>query len=120
MGESEAAMIISHIFSALKYMHKNGFVHRNIRPETILFESEGGTSDIKFADLITATLMSNTHTSEDDKNMDFILRSAPHYRAPELLMFKKAYDYKCDLWSCGCILYNMITGIPPFFEYDDE
>jgi serine/threonine protein kinase len=48
------------------------------------------------------------------------LKSEPLYRAPELFSKKKIIDYKNDVWSCGAILYNMITGIPPFFENDVE
>jgi serine/threonine protein kinase len=46
-------MIISHVFSAVKYMHKNGIIHGNLRAETIIFETENGISDIKLTDFIT-------------------------------------------------------------------
>jgi serine/threonine protein kinase len=46
-------MIISHVLSAVKYLHKNGYVHRNIKPESILFESEAAVSDIKLVDFIS-------------------------------------------------------------------
>ena len=111
-------MIITHVFSALKYLHKNGFVHWNIRPETILFESESALSDIKLVDFISAIEMSEIQ--EDDHSYDLAVRSSPYYRAPELLMARKVHDFSCDIWSCGAMLYNMITGIPPFFEADEE
>lgn len=61
-------MIISHIFSAVKYLHKNGFVHRNIKPESILFESESALSDIKLVDFIT--MIETKDIVEDDINLE--------------------------------------------------
>eukprot|EP00347_Sterkiella_histriomuscorum_P003644 403363499 len=118
LSEQESAMIISHVFSAVKYLHKCGFVHRNLRPESILFESENALSDIKLVDLISC--IETKEISEDDPDYDFVVKSTPYYRAPEFLFPKKNYGVNCDLWSCGAILYNMITGIPPFFESDDD
>jgi serine/threonine protein kinase len=54
LGEQESAVIISHVFSAVKYMHKNGIIHRNIRPEMIIFQSENAMGDIKLFDFISA------------------------------------------------------------------
>jgi calcium-dependent protein kinase len=99
-------------------MHKNGIVHRNLRPETILFESETCLSDIKLVDLISAIEYKNI--TEDDNPYDVLMNGSPFYRCPELLMYKKVYDAKCDVWSSGTILYNLVTGIPPFFEDNDE
>jgi len=111
-------MIIQHIFSAVKYLHKSGFVHRNIRPETILFESDSAVSDIKIVDFITA--VGTKEIAEEDSLFDTLSRLGPYYRAPELLLTKKNYGVNCDVWSCGAILYNMVTGIPPFFEGNEE
>jgi len=42
----------------------------------------------------------------------------PYYIAPEIL--QKKYNEKCDVWSCGVILYIMLTGMPPFNGYNDK
>jgi serine/threonine protein kinase len=44
----------------------------------------------------------------------------PVFRAPELLTLKKKYHESVDIWACGCIIFNMVTGIPPFYESDDS
>ena len=113
-------MILAHLASATKYLHKNGFVHRNLRPETIIFESDGALSDIKLVDLISVAETQALRENPDDKDFEVFVRSDPYYRAPELLYAKKQCDVKADVWSCGAILYNMVTGIPPFFEKDNE
>lgn len=90
LSEQESAMIISHVFSAVKFLHKNGFVHRNIRPETILFETDNALSDIKILDFIS--VIDEKEIKENDEDFDTFITSDPYYRAPELLMSKKYYD----------------------------
>jgi serine/threonine protein kinase len=80
-------MIIQHLFSAVKYMHKNGYVHRNLRPETIMFETENGHGDIKIVDFISAIPTSSM--SEEDTIFETFIKSDPHYRCPELLGMSK-------------------------------
>jgi len=46
------------------------------------------------------------------------MRMPPVFKAPELLSLKKRYGFECDIWSAGCIIFNMVTGIPPFYESD--
>jgi serine/threonine protein kinase len=40
--------------------------------------------------------------------------------SPELFSMKKTYSYSADVWALGCIIFNLSTGIPPFFEIDRE
>ena len=45
----------------------------------------------------------------------------PRYlRAPELLDSIQNYDESVDIWSLGCIIFNMVTGIPPFYDSDED
>jgi 5'-AMP-activated protein kinase catalytic alpha subunit len=89
-----------------------------LRPETIIFETASGVSDIKLVDFIST--IETKDIIEDDLSFDHFIKSTPDYRSPELISKRKFYNSNCDVWSCGAILYNMITGIPPFFENDLE
>lgn len=103
--ESEAADIMKQIFSAVFYCHKNKIVHRDLKPENILYLTSDTSSPLKIIDFGT----SKTFTPNEIMHQKF---GTPYYIAPEVL--KKHYDEKCDIWSCGVILYVMLSGKPPF------
>jgi len=93
------------ILSALSHCHKAGIIHRDIKPENLLFETSDENSVLKIIDFGTSRKI-----TEDIKCTELI--GTPYYVAPEVL--EGAYDEKCDLWSCGVILYIMLSGYPPF------
>lgn len=100
-SEIEAAKIMKDVLSAIQYCHEKKIVHRDLKPENILVEDE----IIKIIDFGTSRkfdknrLMSNSH-------------GTPYYIAPEVL--NGQYNEKCDVWSCGVILYILLCGLPPF------
>jgi serine/threonine protein kinase len=47
-------------------------------------------------------------------------RLSRYLRAPELLDSVKNYNESVDIWSLGCIIFNMVTGIPPFYDSDEN
>ena len=104
------------LLSAVRFCHSNNVVHRDLKPENILIESnDERTKDyfnIKVIDFGTSEI------SKKNKMLDKQI-GTPFYIAPEVL--KNFYNEKCDLWSCGVIMYILICGSPPFFgETDDE
>ncbi len=104
--ENFAASIMFQIFSAVNYCHNINIIHRDLKPENILFEKKKENRfDIKIIDFGTAKIF------EHNKQENIIIGSS-YYIAPEVL--KKKYNQKCDLWSCGVILYVLLTGIAPF------
>jgi len=105
-GENKAAFYISQITSALMNCHSNGIVHRDIKPENILFEDETEDSLLKLIDFGTSMRVSNL-----DMNARCV--GSAFYMAPEVIQRKK-YTSKCDIWSCGVLLYIMLCGYPPF------
>lgn len=86
-------------------------MHRDLKPENLIYESDKDGSTLKVIDFGTSR--------EFDGNTKLSQRlGTPYYIAPEVL--KRKYDEKCDIWSCGVILYILLCGYPPFAGKTDE
>jgi len=85
LPETDSASISSHLVSIIKYLHKNGIVIRNLRPEIIYFEDKDGL-DIKLFDLSLSSSKENYKEGAIDWLFDEYQRQAPIYMAPELLV----------------------------------
>ena len=108
--EKEACIIMKQILSAVCYSHQRGIVHRDLKPENILMENTKGLS-LKLIDWGCATQLKKQerlHTTD----------GTSYYIAPEVL--QGDYDEKCDIWSCGVILYILLCGYAPFYGDTDE
>lgn len=90
------------LLSACNHMHSQGVVHRDIKPENIMLSKEG---EIK---LIDFGLSQRTQGNKKLKTV----AGTPYYMAPEVL--EGHYDYKCDIWSLGVLLYVFMSGYLPF------
>jgi calcium-dependent protein kinase len=111
-SESQAAKLIEQILSAVSYLHKHNVIHRDLKPENIVFETKEKDSLIKIIDFGTSKKVSK------NEKLHSRLGTA-YYIAPEVLA--QNYDAKCDVWSCGVILYVFLFGVPPFNgKTDDE
>jgi len=87
-------------------MQEQKIIHRDLKPSNILLASDGEDPIIKVADFGYARFLESTQLAET-------ACGTPLYMAPEVFRNKK-YDAKADLWSVGCILYEMITGSVPY------
>jgi calcium-dependent protein kinase len=110
LSESDAANIMKQLLSAVSYIHGNQIVHRDLKPENILLDTKKNNI-IKIIDWGTARFF------EKNKKMNRI-SGTPYYIAPEVLLEK--YDEKCDVWSCGVIMYILLCGYPPFNADNDN
>lgn len=111
--EAQAAYILYQLLYAVFYCHNLNILHRDLKPENILIESEEPNNfiNIKVIDFGTAKIF------DKNKSENKVIGSA-YYIAPEVLNSK--YNEKCDIWSCGVILYILLSGRPPFGGDDNE
>lgn len=111
LTEALAAHFMKQILGALSYCHSNGIVHRDIKPENLLLDSSSHDATLKMIDFGTSTLCYPAEKLHHKYG-------TAYYIAPEVL--KREYDEKCDIWSCGVILYILLSGRPPFYGKSDE
>eukprot|EP00041_Stephanoeca_diplocostata_P017944 m.371575 g.371575 ORF g.371575 m.371575 type:complete len:1373 (+) comp20868_c0_seq1:275-4393(+) len=101
----QVRQIARQLVSALRYLHGNRIMHRDMKPQNILI-AKGGI--VKLCDFGFARAMSiNTLVLTS-------IKGTPLYMAPELVR-EQPYDHTADLWSLGCILYEIAVGKPPFY-----
>ncbi|KRX01424.1 Protein kinase-like domain [Pseudocohnilembus persalinus] len=104
-SEKEASVVMYQILLAVVYAHNSNIVHRDLKPQNILLDTtKEGNSYIKVVDWGTSKFF------EKGKSMTEVFGTA-YYIAPDVL--KRQYNEKCDIWSCGVILYILLSGGPP-------
>ena len=113
-SESVACNIMRQLLSAVAYCHEKGVIHRDLKPENILIESSEEKDKeffhIKVIDFGTCEILKKKKLTEQI--------GTSFYIAPEVL--KNGYNEKCDLWSCGVILYILLCGSPPFYGKNEK
>jgi len=110
-SEQTAEIILSQIFSAICYLHSKNIVHRDITPENILIENWSLKND-EMSLKIIGFGKSNYFSPHDKLSLKV---GSPQYIAPEVT--RNEYNEKCDIWSCGVLMYILIVGRPPFYGY---
>nr|XP_019941583.1 PREDICTED: serine/threonine-protein kinase 36 isoform X1 [Paralichthys olivaceus]XP_019941584.1 PREDICTED: serine/threonine-protein kinase 36 isoform X1 [Paralichthys olivaceus]XP_019941585.1 PREDICTED: serine/threonine-protein kinase 36 isoform X1 [Paralichthys olivaceus] len=105
LPENQVREIACQLVSALYYLHSHRILHRDMKPQNILL-GKGGV--VKLCDFGFARSMSTSTLVLTS------IKGTPLYMSPELVE-EKPYDHTSDLWSLGCILYELHTGTPPFY-----
>ncbi|XP_029375505.1 serine/threonine-protein kinase 36 isoform X2 [Echeneis naucrates] len=105
LPESQVREIACQLVSALYYLHSHRILHRDMKPQNILLGKSGVVKlcDFGFARAMSVSTLVLTS-----------IKGTPLYMSPELVE-EKPYDHTADLWSLGCILYELHTGAPPFY-----
>ena len=112
-NERYTAYVMYQIFSAINYCHNMNIIHRDLKPENILIvdRNKNNFPRIKVCDFGTSKMVEKGAVQKK-------LVGSSYYIAPEVI--KKNYNEKCDVWSCGVIMYILLSGRPPFGGDDDN
>ena len=109
LPEPEAIRIFRQLIAGLSYCHRFNICHRDLKPENILMDRDRNIKIVDFgmAALQPANKFLNTSCG------------SPHYASPEVIRAEQYRGDKADIWSCGVILYAMLTGTLPFDSAGD-
>lgn len=108
LNEKETLRVFRQIIEGIDFCHKHLIIHRDLKPENILLDF---TNNIKIADFGMCGV--NVKDSLFETSC-----GSPHYASPEVIEGIKYDGTKADIWSCGVILYAMVTGKLPFDSSD--
>ncbi|MDQ2915193.1 MAG: serine/threonine protein kinase [Chloroflexota bacterium] len=104
----EALRITCQVASALDHSHRHGVIHRDIKPENILLEDgQALVADFGIARAVSAV-------GAEKLTSTGISLGTPTYMSPEQGMADPSLDGRTDIYSLGCVLYEMLAGQPPF------
>jgi calcium-dependent protein kinase len=109
--EHSAAILMRKLLKTVKYLHLNGIMHRDLKPSNILLASNSSDDEPKIIDFGLAKYIEGTR-------MSYSMVGSVHFMAPEV--YRLSYNYRCDIWSLGCIMHVLLAGAPPFLGKDEE
>ncbi len=107
-NEQYTAYVMYQILTAINYCHNMNIIHRDLKPENILIVSRNKKNNfpnVKIGDFGLSKVL-------EKNSLENKIVGTVYYVAPEVI--QKKYNQKCDLWSCGVIMYVLLTKKPPF------
>eukprot|EP01123_Difflugia_compressa_P012971 TRINITY_DN577_c0_g1_i1.p1 TRINITY_DN577_c0_g1~~TRINITY_DN577_c0_g1_i1.p1 ORF type:complete len:474 (-),score=112.71 TRINITY_DN577_c0_g1_i1:143-1564(-) len=109
--EERAKFYAAEIVSGMEYLHNAGVIYRDLKPENLLLNHQGHIVMTDFG-----LSKEGLHT-DDARTATFC--GTPEYLAPEIIKGDE-YTKAIDWWSVGTLIYEMLTGLPPFYTEDEE
>lgn len=100
--------ITQHVASAVHFAHGQGLIHRDIKPENILLH-EGEAMMADFGIALALSAAAGARLTETG-----VALGTPEYMSPEQISGTEELDWRTDVYSLGCVLYEMLTGEPPY------
>jgi serine/threonine-protein kinase len=108
LSVDEAVRIAREVADALDYAHQHGIVHRDVKPENILLHG-GHAMVADFGIALAVSAAAGGRMTETGLSL-----GTPHYMSPEQATAEKEITARSDIYSIGSVLYEMLTGNPPF------
>src|SRR5205085_4609487 len=102
---ARAATVASQVACALDYAHRHGVVHRDVKPDNVLFDEDGNAA---LTDFGIATARFHARLTASGRAM-----GTPHYMSPEQAM-GKLVDGRSDVYALGVVMFEALVGFPPF------
>jgi eukaryotic-like serine/threonine-protein kinase len=112
LPQAEALAIARDILDALDYAHRRGVIHRDVKPSNIMLDPAGHAYLMDFGIALALGQQRVTRTGTS--------LGTPHYISPEQIKNAKTLDHRADVYSLGCVLYEMLAGRTPFLAAEDE
>lgn len=112
---AEVVGILDQLLDALVEAHRAGIVHRDLKPSNLfLTKTASGKPHLKVIDFGVSKWTDPSAAKNLATTQQRSLLGSPVYMAPEQVLSAAAADARADLWSVGCIAYELLTGKPPF------
>jgi serine/threonine-protein kinase len=114
LNETRTCLIVGSVARALTDAHSKGVVHRDLKPDNVHVQSlTDGTEHVKVLDFGIAKIRRPDGTPTEKLTGTGMALGTPYYMSPEQAMGKPA-DFRSDLYSLGCIIYQLVAGKLPF------
>eukprot|EP00873_Tetraselmis_striata_P029663 jgi/Tetstr1/449927/TSEL_036981.t1 len=107
-SEEDCRVVMKNLLSALVHMHAVGVAHRDIKTENVVLGRNDNPAELRLVDFGLAGRLTDSVKSFK------VPCGTPACAAPEVLRRYPEYGTSCDIWSCGVLLFNLLSGAPPF------
>ena len=107
LSEDHTRFYAAQMLVALEHLHNQDIVYRDLKPENVLLDAQGY---IKITDFGLSRRQIKMNEAKS-------ICGTPEYLAPEIIQ-KKGYGKAVDWWTLGSIIFEMLTGVPPFYDSD--
>jgi eukaryotic-like serine/threonine-protein kinase len=111
----DAVRVLRQVVAALSYAHKHNVVHRDIKPDNVMLSDEFAlVTDFGVAKALSASADSGADVTASGLTGMGLAIGTPAYMSPEQAVGDPSVDHRADIYSCGVMAYEMLTGYPPF------